>query len=69
MLSADAPEHLLADAAAVGVTRYPPALLGALEVAAQQPPVGGDPALAPLWWLPPTRDHLDLRIDHLRELT
>jgi Zn-dependent protease with chaperone function len=56
------------DAAAVGVTRYPPALLGALDIAAAGPPVGGHPALAPLWWVPGDRGPLDLRRDHLREL-
>jgi hypothetical protein len=68
-LATDAPGFLTGDAAAVGVTRFPPAMLGALELAAGLPPVDADPSIADLWWLPPQRDHLDLRIDHLRELT
>jgi Zn-dependent protease with chaperone function len=57
------------DAAAVGVTRYPPALLAALEVAADGPTVSGHAALAPLWWVPRDRGPLDLRLAYLRELT
>jgi Zn-dependent protease with chaperone function len=68
-ISASTAATLAGDSAAVGVTRYPPGLLGALEVAAAAPPVGGDRAIAPLWWVPPARTDLDLRLDHLRELT
>lgn len=60
---------LALDATAVGVTRYPPALLQALGIAAAQPPVGGHPALGPLWWFPADRRDLDVRLDHVRELT
>jgi Zn-dependent protease with chaperone function len=61
-------QALALDAAAIGVTRYPPALLGALEAAAATAPVGGHPALGPLWWVPTDRADLDLRLDHMREL-
>jgi heat shock protein HtpX len=58
-----------ADIAAVGVTRYPPGLLGALEAVAAGPEVRTSPVLAPLWFAPPgSAGDLALRLETMREL-
>lgn len=58
-----------ADVAAVGVTRYPPGLLSALEALTAGPEVRTSPVLAPLWFAPPgSADDLALRLETMREL-
>ena len=58
-----------ADVAAVGVTRYPPGLLAALEAVAAGPEVRSSPVIAPLWFVPPGgADDLVLRLETMREL-
>ena len=58
-----------ADVAAVGVTRYPPGLLAALEAVAAGPEVGSPTLLAPMWFAPPgLADDLTLRLETMREL-
>lgn len=61
-------DALVLDAAAVALTRYPPAMLAALAAGAAAAPVRADPVLGPLWWVPAERAGIDLRLDHLREL-
>ena len=58
-----------ADAAAVGVTRYPPGLLAALAAAAGGPEVRTSPVIAPLWFAPPgAADDLALRLEIMQEM-
>lgn len=58
-----------ADVAAVTVTRYPPAMLSALDAVAAGPEVRSSPVVAPLWFVPPgSSDQLILRIETMREL-
>jgi Zn-dependent protease with chaperone function len=69
LLAAAAARDADADLTAVGVTRYPPGLLAALEAVAAGPEVGGPPILAPMWFVPPgTAADLDLRLETMREL-
>ncbi len=58
-----------ADIAAVGVTRYPPGLLAALDAVAAGPEVRTSPVVAPMWFAPPgSSEELDLRLETMREL-
>ena len=71
----DDDRDLLADRAAVGITRYPPALVSAFTKmkSGDLVPAGSTPRVEHLWLVPPTRalvaSHpLDLRIDVLQEI-
>lgn len=58
-----------ADIASLTVTRYPPALLSALESVAAGPEVRTSPVLGPLWFVPPgSTGELNLRLETMREL-
>lgn len=58
-----------ADVAAVGVTRYPPGLLAALDAVAAGPEVGTTAVIGPLWFAPPgSGSDLAARLETMREL-
>ncbi len=58
-----------ADLDAVGVTRYPPGLLAALDAVAAGAEVTSPDVIAPLWFAPPgAADDLALRLETMREL-
>lgn len=58
-----------ADIAAVGVTRYPPGLLAALDAVASGPQMRSSAVIAPLWFAPPGEDaDLALRLATMQEL-
>ena len=68
-LAATAAAAGTADAAAVGLTRYPPGLLTALTAVAGAPEVRTSPVLAPLWFAPPgAAGDLALRLEIMQEM-